>query len=141
MVNGVRQNVKELTESGPGLLKSLQESLSFSYRSAWYPALRGLDTLTQEGRLTEFEKLIREAPCQYDPAFQWGVCQRLGDLAFNATCDLDVHQNAISFLGEIYTNDARWGQHADIKHLILHILNNLTESSEEAVASYTSGQN
>ncbi|KAF9170929.1 hypothetical protein BGX21_008172 [Mortierella sp. AD011] len=135
MVNDVRQNVKELTESGQGLLKSLQESLSFSRRGAWYPALRGLDTLTQEGRLTEFEKLIREAPCRHDPAFQWGACQRLGDLASNVALDFNIRQNAISFLEEIYANDTQWGQHADIKQLILLILNNLAESSG-AVASY-----
>ncbi|KAF9359396.1 hypothetical protein BGX26_012404 [Mortierella sp. AD094] len=139
VVNDACQNAMTLTESGQGFLGSLKEGLSLSRKSAWYPALRGLDTLLQESRLTEFEKLIREAPCRHDPAFQWGVCQRLGDLASNATWDFNIRQSAISFLGEMYTNDAWWDHQITIKQWILQILNNLTKSSERAVASHVEG--
>ncbi|KAF9345531.1 hypothetical protein BGX26_003021, partial [Mortierella sp. AD094] len=136
MANNAYQTAKTLTESGQGFLESLKESLNFGRKSSWYPALRGLDTLIQEGRLVEFEKLICESPCRQDAAFQWGVCQRLGELASNAVWDSDTRQCSISFLGKMYMDDVRWGQQADIKQWILHILNNLTESSEGAVASH-----
>ncbi|KAF9994302.1 hypothetical protein BGZ80_007862, partial [Entomortierella chlamydospora] len=136
MVSDAYQNAKTLIENGQGLLQSLQESFSFTRKSAWYPALRGLDALLQEGKVAEFEKLTREAPCRQDPAFQWGVCQRLGELAANTLWDVDIRQCAISFLGEMYSNDTIWGQHGSVKQLVLQTLSKLTESSEGTVASH-----
>ncbi|KAF9343741.1 hypothetical protein BGX26_005257, partial [Mortierella sp. AD094] len=136
VISDVYQNSKTLVGNGQGLLQSLQKSFSFTRKSAWYPALRGLDCLLQDSRLTEFEKLTREAPCRQDPAFQWGVCQRLGELAANTLWDTNTRQCAISFLGEIYSNDTIWGQHASAKQLVLQILSKLTESSEGTVASH-----
>ncbi|KAF9082245.1 hypothetical protein BGX27_004594, partial [Mortierella sp. AM989] len=129
------KNVKSLSESGKGVLETLQEGFSFTRKSAWYPALRGLDILLQEGRFAEFEKLIRESPCRLDPAFQWGVCQRLGELAANSFWDVNTRQHAVSFLGEMYTDDAQWGKQPDIKQWILLIIGELTESSEGIVAN------
>ncbi|KAG0020776.1 hypothetical protein BGZ80_003616 [Entomortierella chlamydospora] len=137
MINEGYQSVKTLTENGQGLLESLKEGFSFSRKSAWYPALRGLDTLLQEGRLAEFERLIREAPCRKEAAFQWGVCQRLGELALNTLWDIDTRQHAISFLREMYTDDPQWGQEPSVKQWILHILRKLAESSESAIAGPT----
>ncbi|KAF9351063.1 hypothetical protein BGX26_010825 [Mortierella sp. AD094] len=125
---------KEVYESGVSLYEALKEGLSFDQRSAWYPALRGLDNLIQEGRLVDFEKLIREAPCRRDPAFQWGVSQRLGEIASNGIWPDDVRLNALSFLVEIYRDDAEWGHHASVKQWTLHIINSL-ESSENAAVT------
>ncbi|KAF9350885.1 hypothetical protein BGX26_010968, partial [Mortierella sp. AD094] len=136
IVNDAYQNAKTLTESGQAFLESLKEGLSFSRKSAWYPALRGLDLLIQEGRLTEFETLIREAPCQQDPAFQWGVCQRLGELAANTVWDDDIRQCAITFLGEMYSDDAQWGHQAEVKQWILRILTVLAKSAESTVTNH-----
>ncbi|KAG0008589.1 hypothetical protein BGZ80_003270, partial [Entomortierella chlamydospora] len=135
MIGDAYQNAKSLFESGQGLLESLQESFG-PRKSAWYPALRGLDALLQGGRLTEFETLIRQAPCRRDPAYQWGVCQRLGELATNMSWDTDTRQYATSLLGEIYSDDVTWGQQTSIKQLILHILRKLSESSDEELASH-----
>ncbi|KAF9996507.1 hypothetical protein BGZ80_007227, partial [Entomortierella chlamydospora] len=140
MVSGACLNTKTLIESGHGFLQSLQESFSFTRKSAWYPALRGLDSLLQEGKLTEFEKLAREAPCRKDPAFQWGVCQRLGEIAMNTLWDTNTRQCAISFLGEMYSNDTTWGQHTSVKQLVLQVLSKLTESSEGTVANHAESQ-
>ncbi|KAF9346117.1 hypothetical protein BGX26_002397 [Mortierella sp. AD094] len=136
IVNDAYQNAKTLTESGQEFLESLKEGLNFSRKSAWYPALRGLDALLQESRLLEFEKLIREAPCRQDPAFQWGMCQRLGELAANTVWDDDTRQCAIVFLGEIYSDDAQWGHQAEVKQWILHILTMLAKSAESSVTSH-----
>ncbi|KAG0019776.1 hypothetical protein BGZ80_005277, partial [Entomortierella chlamydospora] len=128
-----------LNEGGQGLLESLKGSLSFGRKSAWYPALRGLDMLLQEGRLCEFEKLIREAPCKKEAAFQWGVCQRLGELAINTLWDDCTRQNAVSFLGIMHRDDATWNPKASIKQWILYILTRLTDASDTMIGDHTRG--
>ncbi|KAF9352777.1 hypothetical protein BGX26_009447, partial [Mortierella sp. AD094] len=135
LLHDAYDNAKALAESGQGLLQSLKEGFSFSRKSAWYPALRGLDILLQEGQLAEFEKLIREAPCRKDVAFQWGVCQRLGEIAFSTLWSTNTRQRAVTFLEELYKDDAVWGQQAHIKLWILQILTQLAASSDN-VASH-----
>ncbi|KAF9348407.1 hypothetical protein BGX26_000178 [Mortierella sp. AD094] len=130
LVHNAYQTVVNKTKSGQSLLECLNEGFSFSSKSAWYPALRGLDTLLQEGHLAEFEKLMREAPCRKNAAFQWGVCQRLGELASGALWDTITRQHAVSFLGELYKDDTTWGQQADVKRWIIYILRQLAESSD-----------
>ncbi|KAF9344701.1 hypothetical protein BGX34_005417, partial [Mortierella sp. NVP85] len=95
----------------------------------WYSALRGADALIRNGEMATFKKLVYEAPCRLDPAFQWGVCQRLGEIAANTTWDGGSRRNSVAFLGEIYKNDKAWGQHASVKQWILSILMQLTLSS------------
>jgi len=73
-----------LGESGQGFLECLQEGLSFNRKCAWYTALQGADALIRGGSFVEFKKLVCEAPCRRDVAFQWGVCQRLGEIAANS---------------------------------------------------------
>ncbi|KAF9090450.1 hypothetical protein BGX27_002258, partial [Mortierella sp. AM989] len=114
--------VTSLLDSGRGFLESLNEGLSFSQKRAWYQALRGIDSLLQDGCFSMVKTLICEAPCRRDVAFQWGVCQRLGEIASNPLWDLNTHQSAVDFLGELYTNDAEWGQQAIVKQWILTIL-------------------
>jgi hypothetical protein len=118
--------VKSLKEGGQGLVESLKEGLSFSHKSAWYPALRGADALIRDGQFTKFRKLVCEAPCRRDVAFQWGVCQRLRDIAFNPVWDIEIRLGAIAFLGEMYANDDIWGQHVTVKQWILNIMMQLS---------------
>jgi hypothetical protein len=115
-----------LAQSGQGFFNCLKEGLSFSRKCAWYAALRGADTLIRDGQLAEFRKLVCGAPCRWDAAFQWGVCQRLGDIAANPMWDLETRQNAVAFLGEIYRNDTEWDQHTNVKQWILSILMQLS---------------
>jgi hypothetical protein len=119
-----------LAQSGQSLLKSLKEGFSFERKRDWYSALRGADTLIRDGDLATFKELVCLAPCQLDPAFQWGVCQRLGKIAINPMWDADTRRGAIEFLGEIYINDDVWGQHASVKQWILNILMQLASTSE-----------
>ncbi|KAF9437908.1 hypothetical protein BGZ76_010619 [Entomortierella beljakovae] len=123
-------------ESGKGLLECLKEGFSFSRKSAWYPALRAMDRLLLECNLSEFELLIREAPCRHDPAFQWGVCQRLGELAANILWDDNTCVCAVSFLRELYNNTSKWKQHPIIKDWILCILAQLAVSTDTVVAGH-----
>ncbi|KAF9929450.1 hypothetical protein BGZ65_005793, partial [Modicella reniformis] len=117
---------RSLTQSGRIFLDCINEGLSFEYKQAWYPALRMADVLLQGGQFADFRKLIYEAPCRRNPAFQWGLCQRLGVLTVNSKWDTETHQNAVALLGEIYQNDAVWGHQATVKQWIVNILMQLT---------------
>ncbi|KAG0316229.1 hypothetical protein BGZ99_007002 [Dissophora globulifera] len=123
------EGAKALVESGQDFFDFLKEGLSFAKKRAWYPALRGIDTLIRNGQLAQVKKLICEAPCRRDPAFQWGVCQRLGEIAANSFWDANTRWNAVDFLGELYKNDAEWGQQVIVKQWILDILDQLASQS------------
>jgi len=77
----------------------------FDRKYAWYPVLRGADVLIRDGELASFNRLVCEAPCRTNPAFQWRICQRLGEMAANPNWDSVTRRSAIAFLGDIYMND------------------------------------
>ncbi|KAK3821793.1 MAG: hypothetical protein J3Q66DRAFT_427579 [Benniella sp.] len=112
-----------------GFVASIKEGFSFERKRDWYSALRGASVLIRNGQLATFRKFVCEAPCRCDPAFQWGICQRLGEIVANPVWDEDTRQNAIAFLGEIYKNDEAWDQHASVKQWILNILMQLSSTS------------
>jgi len=123
------EQVTTLAQSGQGFMESLKQGFSFERKRDWYSALRGADAMIRDGELATFRELVCKAPCRLDPAFQWGVCQRLGEIAANSLWDSDIRGSAIAFLGEIYKEDAVWGQHVSIKQWILNILMQLASSS------------
>jgi len=129
LVQDAYNGVTALKESGQGLLESLKSGFSFSYKRTWYAALRGADSLIQNGELTKLKTLICEAPCRRDLAFQWGICQRLGYLAADPVRDDGSRKDAIAFLGEIYWNDEEWGREPRIKQCILDTLLQLSQVS------------
>ncbi|KAG0000167.1 hypothetical protein BGZ65_004592, partial [Modicella reniformis] len=133
LVKTAYDEVTSLVESGQSFLECLKEGFSFERKCAWYSALRGADALIRDGELAKFRKLICEVPCRRDPAFQWGVCQRLGKIAANPKWDADTRGNAISFLGEIYKNDTVWGQQATVKQWIINILMQLATPIENGL--------
>jgi len=126
LVGTAYKGVTSLAESGKGFLDSLKEGFSFERKREWYPALRGADVFIREGQFVKFEKLIYEAPCRSDPAFQWGVCQRLGGVATNDVWDTETRRNAVTFLGEMYQDDVIWGQQSSVKQWIIKILMRLS---------------
>ncbi|KAG0048041.1 hypothetical protein BGZ83_006948 [Gryganskiella cystojenkinii] len=124
--------VKELYTSGQQLRDALDNGLSFYKKRAWYTALRITDTLLQTGRLADFETIVCEAPCQRALPFQWGVCQRLGNLAADPQWGEESRLGAVAFLGQIYQDDVNWDRHVPVKQLILDILKQLAASSDRA---------
>ncbi|KAK3824942.1 MAG: hypothetical protein J3Q66DRAFT_364804 [Benniella sp.] len=130
LVKTAYEGAASLAESGQGFLECMKEGFSFDRKCAWYSALRGADTLIQEGQLADFRKLVCVAPCRRDPAFQWGVCQRLGAIAVDPMWDMETRQGAAEFLGEMYRNDDEWGDQANIKQWILNILIQLSSGAE-----------
>ncbi|KAG0221405.1 hypothetical protein BGX31_009919 [Mortierella sp. GBA43] len=131
LVKTACEGVTSLGESGKSFLDCLKEGLSFERKRDWYSALRGLDALIREGELATFKRLVCEAPCRLDAAFQWGVCQRLGTIATNPMWDVGTRKGAVDFLAEIYQNDEAWGQHASVKQWIINILMRLVSSGDE----------
>lgn len=127
------KGVIALKGSGQSFLESFKNGLSFNRNRDWYPQLRGIDAALRNGELSKFKILICEAPCLSNLAFQWGVCQRLGDLAADPVWEVDSRKDAVVFLGEIYRNDKEWGQEPRIKQYILDILMRLVSTSEDDI--------
>jgi hypothetical protein len=125
--------VTEVVKSGKTFIECLKEGLSFRQKCAWYTALRGADELIRQGEFVTFKKLVCEAPCRLDLPFQWGICQRLGEIAANPAWDVYTRRNAVSFLGEIYVKDDDWGHQDSVKQWIIDILLMLSSSPENGL--------
>lgn len=123
----------ELYKSGKDLIQCLNEGLSFDRKQAWYSAIRGVDVFIQEGQFAILRERVYELPCLLDPAFQWGLCQRLGEVAANSRWDTKTRQDAMDLLGEIYKDGERWGYHVDIKQWIIIIVTELTSLTKSDV--------
>ncbi|KAF9347849.1 hypothetical protein BGX34_002845 [Mortierella sp. NVP85] len=126
-------NTSPLVRSGQEFMGCLQEGLSFKLKRDWYSALRGADVLIRNGELGKLWELVYQAPCRHDAAFQWGLCQRLGEIAANPMWDASARQSAIAFLGEIYRDDKAWGEQAIVKKCVLNILMQLATPSKSAL--------
>jgi len=129
LISTAYNDAVSLAQGGQGFLDSLKEGFSFEKKRDWYTALRGADAVIQAGGFAMFRELVCKAPCRLDAAFQWGVCQRLGEIAADPLLGENIRQDAITFLGEIYQNDVAWGQQVSIKQWILNILMQLSHSS------------
>ncbi|KAG0307764.1 hypothetical protein BGZ98_009836 [Dissophora globulifera] len=130
VVGDTYEDFSALKESGQDLLEALKTS--FNQKRVWYPMLRGIDVALRNGELTKVKAMISDAPCRRELAFQWGVCLRLATLAADPIWDADSQEEAVAFLGEIYRNDAVWGQEVKVKQCILNILIQLTSASGSA---------
>ncbi|KAG0207777.1 hypothetical protein BGX31_002508, partial [Mortierella sp. GBA43] len=125
--------VASLASGGQKFLDCLKEGFSFSRKCVWYPALRGAGILIRDGQFAKLQKLVCEAPCRRNVAFQWGISQRLGQIAANSKLEMDTRRSAVAFLGEIYRNVTYWGQQANVKQYILTILMQLSSRSDGEV--------
>jgi len=136
VVTTAYKDVSSLMESGQSFMESLKKGLSFERKRDWYSALRGADALIRDGELATFRKLVCEAPCRLDAAFQWGVCQRLGEIATNPVWDAGTRRNSIEFLGELYRDDTTWGQQSSVKQWILNILMQIVSSTKASQCTW-----
>ena len=129
LVASAFDGVKSMTEGGKGFMEGIKEGLSFKRKCAWYSALRGADVMIRDGEFAKFKQLVCEAPCRLDPTFQWGVCQRLGEVAGNSMWDVRTRRSAAAFLGEMYRNADDWDEKLSIKEWVLLILMQLSSSA------------
>ncbi|KAF9343292.1 hypothetical protein BGX34_006959, partial [Mortierella sp. NVP85] len=125
--------VKSLSDGGKDFVECMKEGLEVKRKLTWYPALRGAESLLRSGQLANFKRLVCEAPCRLDPAFQWGVCQLLGDVVADPTWDTRTRGSAIMFLGEIYSNRTVWGNQKNVQEWILVILMKLSSSTRDDI--------
>ncbi|MCX8567208.1 MAG: WD40 repeat [Glomeribacter sp. 1016415] len=138
MVKEAYEGGMSLMESGQNFFECIKEGFSFTRKSTWYPALRLADTLLQTGQLAQFKQLICEESYRRDPAFQWGLAERLGQLAANPLWDIDTRQHALDFLGQLYQDEATWRPQANVQQWVVRILSQLANStSDNASAAKT----
>ncbi|KAG0240229.1 hypothetical protein BGX31_002162 [Mortierella sp. GBA43] len=111
-----------LADGGQTFVECLKESCKLRRKQPWYAALHGASVLIENGQFTELKEMVCQTSVRRDPAFQWGVCQRLGEIAASPGWNMSTRQSAIAFLGEMFENDEAWGQNENIKDWILDIL-------------------
>ncbi|KAF9995672.1 hypothetical protein BGZ79_010613 [Entomortierella chlamydospora] len=123
----LKEDVDNVFESGKVLEEDMKDTFRLTRRRAWYMTLRGMDKCIESGAFLDFKQLICEAPCRLELEFQWGVCERLGNLAASSLWDSKIRLDAATFLGQIYSNDDDWTRCIPIKTYILDIFNRLTK--------------
>ncbi|KAG0239631.1 hypothetical protein BGX31_002604 [Mortierella sp. GBA43] len=117
-------------------IKSLKKDSISGRKRAWYSALRRADASIRKNDLTVFRDLVCWVSCRRHPAFQWGLCQRLGEIAVTPFWEPDERLSAISFLGEIYQRDIMYGQQTDIKKWCIRVLLQASLSSDDDIQSH-----
>ncbi|KAK3807395.1 MAG: hypothetical protein J3R72DRAFT_499470 [Linnemannia gamsii] len=127
---------QSLYESGQGIAASVRGGISSGGRLLWYPALREAREHTQNGRLSEFNRLVYEAPCSGDLEFQWGVCQLLGEIAVDLQWEVSTRLHAAELLVELYRNDTICDPNKELDSWILQILRLVVASSDAAISSH-----
>ncbi|KAF9433614.1 hypothetical protein BGZ76_009208 [Entomortierella beljakovae] len=145
-------NTYEAVKVGTESFESFKECFQLHTKKKWYFVLRGLDLLLQEGRFTEFEKLAREAPCRNDQSFQWGLCQRLGELALNSQVDSETRSCAVLLLVELYQDDKTWKKktnesnesnvltESNVKKLIVCVISQLIQLRDPVISKFAGEQ-
>ncbi|KAF9432858.1 hypothetical protein BGZ76_010229 [Entomortierella beljakovae] len=114
-------------------IECLENGLCFNQKSSWYPALRVLDILLEEGRLLDFENFAKSVPCHKEATFQLGLCQRLGDIAATSLYDLTTRRSALSFLDEIFGHGEKWGSRKEVKLRIIQMLHFLSDHIRDEI--------
>ncbi|CAO3574670.1 unnamed protein product [Mortierella alpina] len=134
MVKSSYEGVSSLIDSGRGLFDSLRQGLVSGHKHPWYPAVLTATALCRAGRLMDFNKLVREVPCRCDARFQWGISQLLGEIAIDQEWLLIIREQAVTFLGDLYLNDADWGCDDSVKSWMLTIFHKISEVPDSTVS-------
>ncbi|KAG9063950.1 hypothetical protein KI688_004064 [Linnemannia hyalina] len=133
VASDVYKGVNSVMESGRGVLDGLKEGFSEGKKRPWYAAIRVAQALFQAGQLKDLNQLIYEAPCRGDPLFQWGICQILGEIASDVIWNINVRQQAVDLLGDLYMNDLEWGKDESVQSWMVNIIGKLSTVSDQAV--------
>ncbi|KAF9952076.1 hypothetical protein BGZ72_006555 [Mortierella alpina] len=122
-------------ESGQSLGEGLRAAVNYHGIQPWYQELQLADAFIESGDLVTFQQLVLGNDHRLDPSFQWGVCQRLGEIAANPRFCFKAREIALNFLSDIFSNDTRWKLHIPIKQLIIAILLQLKQQPLDNGAS------
>ncbi|KAF9119560.1 hypothetical protein BGW39_000221, partial [Mortierella sp. 14UC] len=124
-------------ESGQGIAASVKGGSVFSSgRLLWYTSLREAQECVRTGRLSDFNRLIFEAPCSRDVEFQWGICQLLGEIAVDPQRGLVSRQQATDFLAELYRIGTIEDSKKEIDSWILAVLRQVVTSADAVISNY-----
>ncbi|KAG9064388.1 hypothetical protein KI688_003576 [Linnemannia hyalina] len=130
--------VVETLRVGAGEAVRVSENkFDFMKKRSWYLALQGTALFIRQGRLSDFNLVVSQAPCRNNPNFQWGICRQIGEIAVDPLWDVLVRQQAVNFLDELFRNGADWKPHVDVKRWILTILIQISELSDVSVKNRT----
>ncbi|CAO3567078.1 unnamed protein product [Mortierella alpina] len=132
------EGFRSLMDSGRGVIDSLKEGISKGHKRPWYPALRAADGFIRQGHLADLNRLIVEAPCRRDPLFQWGICQRLGEMAVDESWETAPRQQTMDLLVDLYSHDTEWAQDESVKGFMLAIIVQLGHTSDPAIKDHAS---
>ncbi|KAK3835427.1 MAG: WD40-repeat-containing domain protein [Linnemannia elongata] len=119
-----------------GAVLASESQFDFMKKSSWYLALQGTALFIRQGRLSDFNLVISQAPCRHNANFQWGICRQLGEIAVDPLWDLHVRQQAVDFLCELYRSSSDWKPHVDVKRWILTILVQVSQLSDISIKDH-----
>ncbi|KAF9137790.1 hypothetical protein BG015_002605 [Linnemannia schmuckeri] len=122
--------VETLRVGAGGVVRASETKFDFMKKRSWYLALQGTALFIRQGRLSDFNIVVSQAPCRRNANFQWGICRQLGEIAVDPLWDILVRQQAIEFLSELYKSGSDWEPHVDIKRWTLTILVQISELSD-----------
>ncbi|KAF9156777.1 hypothetical protein BGX20_004190, partial [Mortierella sp. AD010] len=129
----VIESTQVAREAGEGVMDSVLKGFRTGHKRAWYPALQGARVFIREGQLAEFKRVIYEAPCRREQEFQWGVCQLLGEMTMDPIWDMEVRQQAVYLLEDLYRSDSGWTKDLNVRVAIRGILLRVSRNAEEII--------
>ncbi|KAF9121418.1 hypothetical protein BGW39_010552 [Mortierella sp. 14UC] len=127
------KGVCTLIEEGRRALDAVRDGLGSGSKRAWYPAVIVATTMVQEGRLADFRELVDKVDCRQDPAFQWAICQLLGDIALDIIWHIDTRRQAVEFLVKLQKADSDWGRDSSVNEWSLSVLRRISMDADSIV--------
>ncbi|KAG9064395.1 hypothetical protein KI688_003583 [Linnemannia hyalina] len=125
--------VEALRVGADGVVRATESKFDFMKKRSWYLALQGTALFIHQGRLSDFNLVVSQAPCRHNPNFQWGVCRQIGEIVVDPLWDILIRQQAVDFLGELYRGGSDWKPHVDVKRWILTILIQISGTSDVSI--------
>ncbi|KAG9064399.1 hypothetical protein KI688_003587 [Linnemannia hyalina] len=125
--------IETLRVGADGAVRASENKFDFIQKRSWYLALQGTALFIHQGRLSDFNLVVSQAPCRNNPNFQWGVCRQVGEIAVDPLWDVLVRQQAVAFLNELYRGGSDWKPHVDVKRWILTILIQISRMSDVSI--------
>ncbi|GJJ71758.1 hypothetical protein EMPS_04115 [Entomortierella parvispora] len=122
----------EAIKNGETPTFTVKEGIKF--KRAWYRAVRTAESYLDAGKLVEFKDLVVTAPCRHQLMFQWGICQLLGQFAVDTQWDSKTRQDALDFLGALYTDSTIWNRQKEADQVIFDMVTNVVPHNAAAKA-------
>lgn len=107
---------------------ALQIKEEYFAKEKWYPVLRGCQILIRAGKLTEFEKYVKENnQYQRETPLKLGLLNELHELIINPYVCCDAKKQAITFIGFIF----KWNDRSDTGNKLRHARNHAVKKGRK----------